>query len=84
MHESIVLSFLPPTCIAHTVAILLHDWRAIYDPSSTSLVYAIHHTILVITISCKGQVSTGARVEMGLGLTLPELLGGNDRGVNPW
>jgi len=29
VHESIVLSFLPPTCIAHTVAILLHDYWAI-------------------------------------------------------
>jgi len=29
VHEPIVLSFLPPTCIAHTVAILLHDYRAI-------------------------------------------------------
>jgi len=55
MHESIVLSFLPPTHTAHTVAIPLHDWWPIYDPSSTSLVYAIHYTILVITISCKGQ-----------------------------
>jgi len=55
VHESIVLLFLPPTCIAHTVAILLHDYRAIYDPPSTSLLYAIHHTMLVIIISCKGQ-----------------------------
>ena len=29
VHESIVLSFLEPTCIAHTVAILLHDYWAI-------------------------------------------------------
>jgi len=26
-------------------------------PPSTSLLYAIHHTILVITISCKGQAT---------------------------
>jgi len=25
VHESIVLSFLPPTCTAHTVTMLLHD-----------------------------------------------------------
>jgi len=25
VHESIVLSFLLPSCIAHTVAILVHD-----------------------------------------------------------
>jgi len=29
VHEAIVLSFLPPTCIAHTVAIRLHDYWAI-------------------------------------------------------
>ena len=55
VNESIVLSFLPPTCIAHTVAILLHAYWAIYHPPSTSLMYAIHHTILVITILYKGQ-----------------------------
>ena len=55
MHESIVLSFFRPACIAHTVAILLHGYWAIYDPLSTSLWYAIHHIILLITMSCKGQ-----------------------------
>ena len=55
MHESIVLLFFRSTCIAHTVAILLQDYWAIYEPPSTSLLHAIHHTILVITISCKGQ-----------------------------
>jgi len=32
VHESIILSFLPPTCIAYTVAILLllHDYWALY------------------------------------------------------
>jgi len=29
VHESIVLLFLKPACIAHTVAILLHDYWAI-------------------------------------------------------
>ena len=56
VHESIVLSFVRPACIAHTVAILLHGYQAIYDPPPTFLWYAIHHTILVITISCRGQV----------------------------
>ena len=65
MHESIVLSFLPPIYIAHTVAILSHDWWAIYDPSSTFLLYPIHHTILVITISCKGQALT-SNMELSL------------------
>jgi len=55
-NETNLVSFLPPICIAHTVAVLLHDFRAVYDPPSTSLVCAIHHTILVITVSCKGQL----------------------------
>jgi len=55
-HESVVLSFLWPACIAHTAAILWHDYWAIYDPPSTSLLYVTHLAILVITISCKGQV----------------------------
>jgi len=47
----------PPTCIAHPGAILLHHYWAQYTtPPPTSRVYAIHHTILLITISCKGQV----------------------------
>jgi len=56
MHELIILILLPPTCITYTIAILLHDCWAMYDPPSTSLVYTTHHIILVITISCKGQV----------------------------
>ena len=53
VHESIVLSFFRPACIAHAVAILFHDYWAIYDPPSTSLLFAIHLTLLIITISCK-------------------------------
>ena len=30
-------------------------------PLPTSRLYAIHHTILVITISCKGQITVGQR-----------------------
>ena len=51
MHESILLLLPPPACIARTIAVLLHVYCAIYDPPSTSLWYAIHHTKLVITIS---------------------------------
>jgi len=40
---------------AHTVAILLHDCCAVYDPLSTSLLYAIHYTILIIMTSWKRQ-----------------------------
>jgi len=32
VHESIVLAFFWLSCIAHTVALLLHDYWAIYDP----------------------------------------------------
>ena len=53
--ESIILVLLPPTCKAYPIAILLHDFCAIYDPPPTPLLYAIRHTILVMTISCKGQ-----------------------------
>jgi len=61
VHKSIVLSFLPSTCVALTVAMLLHDYCKIYDPPSTFLVYATHHTIFAITISCKGQLEVGSR-----------------------
>jgi len=37
VHESIVLFFLPPTCIGHPVAILLHDYWAIYTPPPLDL-----------------------------------------------
>jgi len=60
LHESIVLSFSRRACIAHTVATLLHGSWAIYDPPSTSVLYAIHHITLVITISCKGQRGRGS------------------------
>jgi len=55
VHESIILLLPPPTCIAHTYAILLHDLCAIYDPHPTPFVHAIHHTILAVAISCKDQ-----------------------------
>jgi len=46
---------LPPSCKAYPIAILLHDYRAIYAPPPTPLLYAIYHTILMMAISCKGQ-----------------------------
>jgi len=55
VHESNLLLFLPPICIAHPVAILLHNCRAVNNPLSTLRLYAMHHTIVVITTSCKGQ-----------------------------
>jgi len=59
VHESIILWSLPPPCIARTIAVLVHVYCAIYDPPPTPLVYAIHHTISVMTISCKGQGGRG-------------------------
>ena len=44
-----------PTCKAYPIAILLHDHCAMYAPPLTPPFYVIHHTILVIPISCKGQ-----------------------------
>jgi len=55
VHESIIMSIPPPTCIARTLAILLHVYCAIYDAPSTPLLHAIHHKRLVITISCIDQ-----------------------------
>jgi len=42
MHESIVLSFVRPACIAHIVAIRLHGYWAIYD--SPSNLRFVRHT----------------------------------------
>ena len=57
--ESIILVLPPSTCKAYPIAILLHDHCAIYALPPTSLSYAIHHTILVMAISCKGQLAAG-------------------------
>jgi len=62
VHELIILiSPPPPTSIAYTTAVLLHDYWAMYDPPSTPLLYAILHILLVITISCKGQIPYAVR-----------------------
>jgi len=57
VHESIILVLPPPTCNAHTIAILLHDHCAIKHPYPTRPLYAIHHTILAMAILCKGQLT---------------------------
>jgi len=48
----------PPSCNAYPIAILLHDFCAIYAPQPTPppLLYAIHHTRLVMALLCKVQV----------------------------
>jgi len=53
--ESILLLLPLSACIAVPFAILLHDRYAIYTPPSTLPFYAMHHTILIMAISCKGQ-----------------------------
>ena len=58
VQESILPLSPPPICITHATAILLRDSCAIYDLPPTLPVYAIHHTILVVTVSCKGQCLT--------------------------
>jgi len=62
--ESIILLMPPPTCKTYLIAILLQDHCAIYAPPPTLPFYAMHHTILVMAISCKGQ-------EPGTGLFHP-------------
>jgi len=59
VHESILFSPPSPSCIGHTVAIQKHDYWAVYEPPSDLLLYAMYHTILAITISCKGQDAPG-------------------------
>jgi len=53
--ESIILVLLPLTCKAYAIAIQSHDYCAVFDPPPTPLVYAMHHAILAMAMSCKGQ-----------------------------
>jgi len=65
----------PPTCKAYPIALLLRDHCAIYARLPTSPFYAIHHTILVMAISCRGQAHTGIlALAYCLLLLLPRLL----------
>ena len=52
---SIILLLPPPTCKAYPIVLLEYDHCAIYALPPTPLFYAIHYTILVMAISCKGQ-----------------------------
>jgi len=54
VHESIISLSTPPICITHATAILLRDLCALYDLPPTIPLYAMHHILLVVTISCKG------------------------------
>jgi len=55
VHESILLVLPTPTCVAQTIAILLHDCCAVYNTPRPPCVCDTPCTILVITISWKGQ-----------------------------
>jgi len=46
----------PPACKVDPIAILLRGHCAIYTLPPTPLLYAKHHTMLVMAISCKGQI----------------------------
>jgi len=67
LRESLILLLpLPPICKAHPNAIPLHDHCAVYAPPPTPPLYALHQTVLVMAISCKGQVP---RQRSSFGLT---------------
>jgi len=59
VHESTILSFPAPTCIAHPVQNYCTTIEQYSPHPPTSRLYPIHHTILVITISCKGRGGGG-------------------------
>jgi len=65
VHESVIRSLPPPTSIARTIAILLHVNSAIYDAPPNPLLYAIHHTVLAMAISCQGQIGGGGTPTLG-------------------
>jgi len=60
VQESITPLLPPPIRITPTTAIRLRDCCAIYILPPTLPSYAIHHTILVKAISCKGQYTHAA------------------------
>jgi len=55
VHKSIILLLPTATCIARTIAMPLHVYCAIYEAPPTPHLYAMHNTILVMAILCKGQ-----------------------------
>jgi len=65
----------PPTWKAYPIAILLHGHCAIYAHSTDPPFYAIHHTILGMAISCKGQAMGQPKTRTSLRHTPKTLLG---------
>jgi len=64
VHESIIPLFPPPTCIAHTIAIRLHDYCAMYDPSLRPL-FCMPYTIQYW--SCEPNIVWCMAYERGVG-----------------
>jgi len=56
--ESIILVSPHPTCKAYPIAILVHDHWAIYALLPTPLLYAVHHTILVMAMQYRVEAET--------------------------
>jgi len=71
VHESIILSLpLPPALPA--LLQYYHTYIAQYTtPPTTSRLYAMHHTILVIEISSKGQVPAFSRSRLSFAAPFP-------------
>jgi len=55
VHESIILLLPPPTRVAHTLAILLQYYCAIFDLLPTPRFHAKHHAIVCIAISSEAK-----------------------------
>jgi len=67
MNEPIITLLPPRPAMPTLVAIALHDFCARYTPPPTLLLYAIYHTILVMAISCEGQIPVGRACESLVG-----------------
>jgi len=85
VHESTILSPPAQTYIAHPGALLLRDYGQHTTPPPISRVYAIHHTILVKTISCKGQTPTHplSLLSISLSISISQYTRLTPQGVNP-
>jgi len=72
VHESTILSPPPPRPPALPTLVQYHCTiiRQYMTPTSNSGLHAIHHTILVITVSCKHQYEWARRVCGGLSSAL--------------
>ena len=70
----------PPACNAYNIAILSHAHCTIHVPPPTLPLYAIHHTILMMAISCKGQLAAAGSFLVDVGIAEDLFPGGWDAG----